>query len=518
MVAMNEVLRVLLAGGREEEALERSFEQASRGFAAEKALLLLVESQEPLRLRRLLVYGLTEPQVRACESGASLKGVSSSVIRGAIQTRRVGLIPNPLGGADPHVTPALVGDRFSVLCAPIIDPVRDIAMAVMYFQTCSDSDCAAYGAPDASWLEGYASALSRAFGLHFQEQRHERELEALLQRAERPDNAPELVGDSAHTQALRRMLHEVFIPAAEAPEPEPLLLLGEKGTGKDLIARYLHAYSARRGQPLLALNCAEITDELAAARFFGHKKGAFTGAVSDEQGLFRVAHRGVLFLDEIAELSPRAQATLLRVLENRTVVPVGETHEQRVDVQVVLATNRELGRAIEAGVLREDFLDRFKTQLIQLAPLRDRPWDIPTLLRHFLAYHERRTRKKTLGFGTDAMRALVSYAWPGNVRELARLCSLLVTYAVPGAPIDRALLQKIYPDLLRGSRNPKAAPVLWADVPMREAVRLFERELIMARLEQHKWNARAAGASLRIPKTTLRRHMTRLGIERPRFG
>src|SRR5262249_1445575 len=155
------------------------------------------------------------------------------------------------------------------------------------------------------------------------------------------------------------------------------------------------------------VNCAEITDELAAARFFGHKKGAFTGAVADEPGFFRAAHGGVLFLDEVAELTLRAQATLLRVLENRMVVPVGQTKEIPVDVQVLLASNRDFEAAVAEGTIRPDFLDRFKTQALRLESLRERPWDIPALARHFLSHHERRTRKKTLGFTQPALRLLV---------------------------------------------------------------------------------------------------------------
>jgi DNA-binding NtrC family response regulator len=513
--AMNEVLRVLSAGGDEADALRRSFEDAAEGFGAEKALLLAIESDQPLRLRSLYSSGLTARQIEACERGESVRGVSSSVIRGVVQTRRLKIIENPLFQADQERTPALPGEHYSVLCAPVLEPVRDVLLAVMYFQNDGLDQAQAYQESDAVWLEGYASALGRAFGLYFQKERSERELTVLLRTADRPDDAPELVGDSAHTQAVRRALHEIHIPAAEAPDPEPLLILGEKGTGKDLVARYLYAYSARREQAFIAVNCAEISDELASSRFFGHKKGAFTGSVSDEPGFFRAADGGVLFLDEIAELSLRAQGTLLRVLENRTVVPVGETREIRVDVQVVLATNRDPAEAVRSGAVREDLFDRFNTQAIQLQPLRERPWDIPALVHHWIAHHERRTRKRTLGLSQEAMRAMVSYRWPGNVRELARVCSLLITRATPGVPIDHALLARCYPEMSRTAPNANAAPVLWEDVPMREAIRAFERELILSRLERHGWNARAARESLGLPKTTFYRYVVALGIAPP---
>jgi DNA-binding NtrC family response regulator len=509
--AMNAVLRVLLSGGDEKDALALSFDAAAQGFGADKALLLLIHQQEPLRLRSVCSRGLSDKQVIACERGDSVKGVSSSVIRSAMAGRRAMAIENPYLSAEADVTPALAGENYSVLCAPVLHPLRDGVLAVLYFQTSGGT----YQESDAVWIEGYAAAVGQAFALHFQEQERERELRELLAERDRPEHAPELIGESAHTQALRRVLHETYIPAAEAPDPDPVLILGEKGTGKDLVARYLHAYSARRERPFVPVNCAEISDELAAARFFGHKRGAFTGALSDEPGFFRAAHRGVLFLDEIAELSPRAQGTLLRVLENRTVVAVGDTRETRVDVQVLLATNRELGAAVADGSIKADFLDRFKTQTILLEPLRERPWDIAALASHFLSYHERRTRKKTLGFTQGAVRAMVSYAWPGNVRELARLCSLLVTHARPSARIDEALLASAYPDLMKGPANPRAAPVLWDDVPMRDAVRAFKRELILSRLERHNWDVRAVRESMRLPKTTFHRYATGLGITAP---
>jgi transcriptional regulator with GAF, ATPase, and Fis domain len=511
---MNEVLKVLTAGGDEHDALLRSFADAAAGFGADKAVLLAVESDAPRRLRAICSAGLTEAQVRACERGESVSGVSSSVIRAALDTRRPRLIENPLFQKDQDQTPALAGQAYSVLCSPVVDCVREVGIAVMYFQKSGTRVEDAYGDSDAAWLEGYASALGRTFAFHFQRERSERELKELLSVAA-PENAPELIGDSAHAQALRRELHETHIPAAEAPDPEPLLILGEKGTGKDLVARYIHAYSARRDAPFVAVNCAEITDELAAARFFGHRKGAFTSAISDEPGFFRAAHRGFLFLDEVADLSPRAQATLLRVLENRTLVPVGDTKEIRVDVQVVLATNRDPVKAVQDGALRADLFDRFKTQAIRLQPLRERSWDIPALAQHWIAHHERRTRKKTLGFDQEALRALVSYGWPGNVRELARVCSLLITHARPGARLDRELLARACPEILNGTPNPKAGPLVWDDARMRNATRAFQRELILSRLERHDWNTRAARESLGLSKTTFHRYAAALGIKVP---
>jgi DNA-binding NtrC family response regulator len=515
--AMNELLAVLSGDGGEEAALRASFEAAARGFGARKALLLVIEEPEPLRLRAVHTLGqLTAEQIAACERGDSVRGVSPSLIQGVVASGRPELIEDPRMRADASRTPSLTGGPYSVLCAPIFDPVRDAVLALIYLQ--NDGLLEAYGGADLTWLEGYAAAVGRLFGLSFRQALQDRELRELREARGAAADAPEILGDSSHTQGLRRTLHETFIPAMEVEHPEPILVLGERGTGKDLIARYLHAYSSRHKRPLVVVNCAEITDELAASRFFGHKRGSFTGALTDEPGFFRAADGGVLFLDEIAELSPRSQAHLLRVLENHTVTPVGQTREYKVNVAVVLATNRDLDQEVSDGALRADFYDRFRTLAVRLFPLRERPWDIPPLLEHYRRHHERKHRKPTLGFTRDVFRTLVSHDWPGNVRDLARACSLFVIHAQAGAWIDRDLIARCLPEVLSGTPNPKAGPLLADGVSMSDAVEAFERELILSRLEQHGGNVKAARESLGLTKTTFHRTMRRLGIETSRAG
>jgi len=509
--AMNELLAVLASEAGEEAALRTSFTAAARGFGARKALLLLIEEREPLRLRSIQTLGkLTAEQIGACERGESVPGVSPSVIQRVIATGEPDLIEDPRLRADASRTPSLEGDSFSVLCAPIRDPMRDAVLAVVYFQNRGLTE--AYREEDRAWLARYATAVGRTFGFYFWKERQARELRDLLETAQGRDDAPEILGDSSHTQALRRTLHETFIPAMEVENPEPVLILGERGTGKDLVVRYLHAYSSRSRKPLVVVNCAEITDELAASRFFGHKKGSFTGAVADEPGFFRAAHGGILFLDEVAELSLRTQAHLLRVLENHRVVPVGQTREIPVDVAVVLATNRDLDEAVQEGILRADFYDRFRALAVRLLPLRERPWDIPILLEHFRRHHESKHRKRTLGFTREALRMLVAFNWPGNVRDLARACSLFVIHARPGSWIDPALIESCLPEILRADPNPKAGPLLGEGVSMQDAMHDFQRELILSRLELHGGSVKAARESLGLTKATFHRYMKRLGI------
>jgi DNA-binding NtrC family response regulator len=509
--AMNELLAVLSQDGDQEAALRASFEAAALGFGAQKALLLLVEEREPLRLRAVHFLGLTREQAEACERRESVRGVSPSVIYRVIETGKPELIEAPLLRTDPSWTPSLEGDHFSVLCAPICDPdlLSEAVLAVVYFQNSGLTE--AYGEDDRTWLEGYATIVGRICGFHLQKERRKRELR---EAAAASDDAPEILGVSAHIQALLRALHGTHIPALAVENPEPVLILGERGTGKDLIARYLHACSQRKRRPLVIVNCAEITDELAASRFFGHKKGSFTGALTDEPGFFRAANGGVLFLDEVAELSLRAQALLLRVLESHVVTPVGETREIPVDVAVILATNRDLAEAAQARTLREDFYDRFRTLAIRLLPLRERPWgDIPLLLDHFRRHHEVKYSKRTLGFTQEAQRALASYNWPGNVREISRVCALFVIHAQPGAQIDRAFIESIYPDIVHPPSNLEVG-LLSEGTTMHDALRAFQRELIQSRLEIHGGHVKAAAESLGLSKATMYRLMKSLGITR----
>jgi sigma-54-specific transcriptional regulator len=509
--AMNEVLRILSSDGGQDEALRVSFVAAAEGFAASKALLLRVESADPLRLRAVHVRGrLGEAQIEACERGESVEGVSPSVLRRVVASGRAEAIEDPRHAASVTGTASLEGQDFSVLCAPIRNPLQARVLAVLYLQHSRVRD--PYAALDLLWLQGYADALGRAFGWHWDGLRAEREAEERMRTSD--VDAPDILGGSASTRALRRELHRVHIPQMEAPNPDPVLLLGERGTGKDLVARYLHAYSRRAGRPFVAVSGGEIGDDLAASRFFGHKRGAFTGAQTDERGLFRSAEGGVLFLDEVADLSARAQACLLRVLENHAVVPVGESREVPVDVAVVLATNRDLEAAVKAGTLRSDFYDRFRVQSVRLVPLRERPQDVPELLEHFRRWHERRMRRKTLGFTSEAASLLAAYPWPGNVREVARVCSALVSRAAPGALIDRDLLAQAYTPVLEAAPTP-AGPA-GPGASLAEAVRAFKRGLILERLEAFQGNVAAARQSLKLKKSTFHRYARELALPGPR--
>jgi two-component system response regulator HydG len=232
----------------------------------------------------------------------------------------------------------------------------------------------------------------------------------------------ELAGPSLAMADLRRQV------ARAAAAPYPVLILGESGTGKELIARAIHARSARRGRRLCAVNCAALSDDLFETELFGHARGAFTGAAADRPGLFEDADGGSLFLDEVGELSPRAQAKLLRAIQEGEIRRVGENHPRRVDTRIVAATNRPLGEEVRAGRFRHDLLYRLDVVRITVPPLRERPEDIGPLAREFWCDAMRRTGGHA-ELSPATLGALARYAWPGNVRELQNTLAALAVHA-----------------------------------------------------------------------------------------
>jgi DNA-binding NtrC family response regulator len=489
-------------------AISSSFHLAAKGLDAKRAGIFLIRYKpEGIHLETLCSVGLAQQEIHAIEFGQGPEeDTRLTRVCWAIKSQTDVKAGDQILDSLQHLSSSL-----DAVCLPTVDPILKVPSAVLYFEREAGASAESKRLAK-EWADVYSLALGQIIRVGFAQKDTEYGPESARDSENSSENKPRLIGDSIQTQVLRSELHDIHISAASAPDPDPILILGERGTGKDLVARYIYSYSARRNAPYVAVNCAEITDEMATARFFGHKRGAFTGSVASEPGLFRAADGGVLFLDEIGDLSLRAQATLLRVLENRTLVPVGETKEVRVNVQVILGTNCNPEKAVAEGRMRPDLLDRFRTNQICLAPLRERPWDIPALVRHFIAYHEDRTRKKTLGLAPDVLKTMVGYSWSGNVRELARVCSLLITHAKPGMLIDNALFARLFPHVAKERRNPAAGALLDGDLNMKNALETFGRELILARLRQHNWDVKLTRESLGLPKTTFHRYTRALGI------
>ena len=211
-----------------------------------------------------------------------------------------------------------------------------------------------------------------------------------------------------------------------APTMAPILITGESGTGKDVLARYIHDRSGKPGAPMVAVNCASLPTEVIDNELFGHEREAFTGANSRRAGCFEMAHRGTLFLDEIGEMPPGVQAKLLRALETKRFRRLGGTEEIEVDVRILSATNRDIGQALASGHLREDVYYRLRVADLHLPPLRNRPGDIPLLLDHFLSAFADSMGRDRQTFHDDAMEILLEYRWPGNIRELRNVVEAAV--------------------------------------------------------------------------------------------
>ncbi|RMF84668.1 MAG: sigma-54-dependent Fis family transcriptional regulator, partial [Nitrospinota bacterium] len=248
----------------------------------------------------------------------------------------------------------------------------------------------------------------------------------LREQVEGQDRYGEIIGQHPALQEILRMVEKV------APTDTRVLLIGESGTGKDLIARTIHRRSLRHDAPFFAINCGALTESLLEAELFGYERGAFTGAVTTKKGIFEAAKGGTLFLDEISETSLAFQTKLLRVVETGEFFRVGSTRPLQADVRLISATNRDLKKACAEGRFREDLFYRLSVVQIHLPPLRERVEDIPLLVAHFLALHSRQLKKKVRGIHPEAMAALTRYSWPGNIRELENVIERAVIMAEPG--------------------------------------------------------------------------------------
>ena len=311
----------------------------------------------------------------------------------------------------------------------------------------------------------------------------------------------QVVGESVPMKALRQQI------AVTAPTNGRVLIYGESGTGKELVARALHAASLRSKGPFVEVNCAAIPEELIESELFGHLKGSFTGASEDKIGKFQKADGGTLFLDEVGDMSLRTQSKVLRVLEEQRLEPVGSNQTVRVDVRVIAATNKDLEKEIAQGRFRQDLFYRLNVIPFFVPPLRDRKEDIPILARHFLNEFSSAYGKRTRELSDTAMEILIRYPWPGNVRELRNLVERLVIVC-PQARIEPHHLP---PELFRGVSESPLQPY----GTLHEARSAYEREFILRKLQENRWNMTQTAAALGLERSHLYRKMKSLGIAAP---
>ncbi len=318
----------------------------------------------------------------------------------------------------------------------------------------------------------------------------------------------ELVGTSAAMQRLRQLI------ATAGPTSGRVLISGENGTGKELVARAIHQQSPRSGRPFVAVNCAAIPETLIESELFGHERGAFTGATTQKRGQFEQADGGTMFLDEIGDMSLNTQAKVLRALEQQQFSRVGGNKLIKVDVRVIAASNKNLAKEIEKGSFRDDLFYRLNVLPIEVPLLRDRKEDIPLLVQHFLRMHAEEQGLKVKDVAPDALEALQLYEWPGNIRELRNLVERLLIM-VPGPLIEAshvALFLQSRPAAPSGTSSSAALSAKSYD-SLKDARNAFEREYISRKLRENNWNVSRTADDLKIERSHLHRKIKLLNVE-----
>ena len=314
----------------------------------------------------------------------------------------------------------------------------------------------------------------------------------------------ELVGDSMALRSVREMIARV------APTDARVLITGESGTGKELVAAAIHAESTRREKPFVRVNCAAIPRDLVESEMFGNERGSFTGATERRLGRFELAHTGTLFLDEVGDLGPEAQSKLLRAIEAREIERVGGGRSIKVDVRILAATNRDLERAVREGQFREDLFFRLNVIPLPVPPLRERPDDVPALVRHFAALQRRRSAQAVPVWTSEAVNVLARYRWPGNVRELANIVERLsILHA--GRPIGEEEVRGVLP--LAPLSAPSLPDLVQPELTLSDALDEYEKLLITRALSAANGVVAEAARRLRTDRPNLYRRMRRLGLQ-----
>ena len=329
--------------------------------------------------------------------------------------------------------------------------------------------------------------------------------QALVERGRtEPGSLPQatpLIGASLVMDEVQEFIRTV------APTDETVLVFGETGTGKEVVARQIHAQSPRASRPFVAMNAACVPRELFESELFGHKRGSFTGAQADRAGLFREADRGTLFIDELAELPLESQAKLLRAIETKRIRPIGESGETEVDVRIVTATNRDLWAETQAGRFREDLYFRLQVFPVLVRPLRERPEDIEPLATHLLG----RLGKSEVTLDSESLAALREYDWPGNVRELLNVLRRASLFAISDT-IDGDLVRRMIAASVFGNARDSTPPSAASD-STRTSLADVERDHIERVLREKEGNITQAAAALGIDRRTLQRKLRSYDIE-----
>ncbi len=493
LLALLEASRALIAEPELNEVLQRVVEQAATVLDAEaSSVLLLDESRDQLVFR-----AATGPK------GVELVGERFDATRGiagqAVRTRRAVRVDDVRQNRNffADVDKKTHMQTRALIAAPLLH--LDSVVGVVEVMNPRRRD--RFGDNDLQLIEVFANltaAVVRRGQAYDRVRRNNLGLRHAMP-------APLIVGESAGVRKVLDLCQRV------APSTATVLICGETGTGKELVARAIHDYSGRKDKPFIAINCAALPESLLESELFGHEKGAFTNAVQRKLGRFELADGGTLFLDELGEMNQLIQVKLLRVLQEREFVRVGGTNTITCDVRVVTATNRDLKQEMEAGRFRSDLYFRLNVFPIQLPPLRDRIEDLPLLVKHFVSQVVPSLGIEPPKIEDAAMAALSRYEWPGNIREVRNIierCALLATDGV-------ITVEHLPPEIATaGGAGPAAQTVDAAD----SKLAVQEKTLILQALEEANWNQSAAARVLKVSRDHLRYRIKKHNLQRRSHG
>ncbi len=488
LAALIEINREMMGAAAPETVLKLVVASALRLFDAEGVSVALVDAAEGE-----LVFPTVEGEIEGAEIRLPLgRGIVGAVVQSGepILCNDTKSDPRFYGGVDRStgfVTRA-------ILCAPL----RDAGRVVGAIEVINTAQPDGFDADDLALLEAFASLVATALERARAIERLDAANRALRETVD--DRYALVVGDSPAMQQLVATLRTA------AATRSTVLLLGESGVGKEVLARAVHRASPRAEAPFVAVNCVALSPTLLESELFGHEKGAFTGAAAQKKGKFELAHGGTIFLDEIGELAPPLQAKLLRVLQEREIQRVGGTRDIRIDVRVVAATNRDLRRGMRDGSFREDLYYRLAVVSALVPPLRERRGEIAPLAQHFLARFGRELGQPPLTLTGDALARLVAHDWPGNVRELSNALERAAVL-VSGPTLHAA-------DLLLDERGAVASGAGEAidALPLAEAVEAYKAHRVREALTAASGNQTRAAEILGMRQSNLSRLLKSIGI------
>ena len=475
--------------------LHRIVESAMRLTGGEAASLLLV-NPENQKLYFEIALGAKGPQVQqfSLEMGEG--------IAGWVALHNRSLIVNDTDEDARHQRD--IGRKVgypasSILAVPL--RVKDRSIGVL--EILNKRDGRSFDNDDLQWLEIFANqgAIAIQNARTFQQVRKEVDL---LQDQVNTDQ-----GYHTLVWASPAMAEQLNLVERVAPTESTVLILGESGVGKELIAEQIHLKSNRANHPFIRVNCAALPGALLESELFGHVKGAFTDAVTDRRGRFELADRGTIFLDEIGDLPLPLQAKMLRVIQEKTFERVGSSESITVDVRIIAATNREIDELVERGEFRSDLYYRLNVLPLNVPPLRQRPEDITELAEFFLKRFARETNKHVVGFSDEAMEALLSYNWPGNVRELENA----VERSVVISRYERVMPEDL---LLQGTESGDDAR--YHGKSLKESITMFKRQFLRRALDRHGWNHTETARELQIQRSYLSKLVKDLNIKNNNKG